>query len=57
MSNLAHDASQPSDATAAVKTAANENGSDALDTEKVTQTLQEQLQHLDSYTDESKLLV
>ena len=56
MSNLAHDASQPKDATAVDKTAASQTGSDALDTEKVTQTLQEQLQHLDSCTDESKLL-
>ena len=56
MSNLAHDASQPSDTTVAVKFAASQTSCHALDSEKVTQTLQEQLQHLDSHTDESKLL-
>ena len=56
MDDAAHEASQPSDTTAAVKFKASQTGSDDLDTEKVAQTLQEQLQHLDSYTDESQLL-
>ena len=56
MDDVAHEASRPSDDTSAAAVATDQTGTDVFDAEKVTQALQEQVQILDSCTDESKLL-
>ena len=56
MDDVANEASQSSDDTSAAAIGTDQTGQDDFDAVKVTQTLQEQLQLLESYTDESKLL-
>ena len=53
-----HEASQPSDGTctSAAAVGTDRTGTDVFDAESIEQTLQEQVQLLDSCTDESKLL-